>query len=248
MIELKNLSGGYGKLEAVRNVTLTFPDGKITALIGPNGCGKSTLLNLCCGKLYPTHGEVLADGQSLSVLSRTDIARKIALLSQNRTPPDITVGALVLHGRFPWLGYPRVYRAEDKTAAENAMARAGILEKRHKLLTQLSGGERQKVYIAMLLAQGAGNVLMDEPATYLDIARQIELIDIMAELRNEGRCVIAVLHDLRSAMETADLVAVMKNGSLLAAGVPEKILTSGAIEEAFGVKPSREMRIGFERL
>ncbi len=248
MIELKNLSGGYGPFEAVHDVSLIFPNGQITALIGPNGCGKSTLLNLCCGQLQPQKGEVWVDGEPLCTLSRTDTARKIALLPQSRTVPDITVGSLVLHGRFPWLDYPRIYRAEDKTAAEGAMRRAGILDKSHKLLARLSGGERQKAYLAMLLAQNTGTVFLDEPTTYLDIARQLELLTLLAELKREGKCVVAVLHDLGMALDIADRVAVMKDGRLLIAGTPEQVVASGFIEDAFGVRLQRREQIGFEHL
>ncbi len=248
MIELKNLSGGYGQFEAVHDVSLTFLNGQITAVIGPNGCGKSTLLNLCCGQLEPQKGEILVDGQPLSALSRTDIARKIGLLPQSRTVPDITVGSLVLHGRFPWLDYPRIYRAEDKAAAEGAMQRVGILEKSHKLLTRLSGGERQKAYLAMLLAQNTGTIFLDEPTTYLDIAHQLELLTLLTELKQQGKCVVTVLHDLGMALDIADRVAVMKDGRLLIAGTPKQVIASGFIEEAFGVRLQRRERIGFENL
>ena len=247
MIEVKELSGGYPGIEVVHDISLSFPDGQITAVIGPNGCGKSTLLNLCCGQLHQTRGEVLADGKSLSILSRTDIARTIALLPQSRTIPDITVGALVLHGRFPWLGYPRVYREEDKAAAENAMTRTGIQEKSHKLLARLSGGERQKAYLAMLLAQDTGHILLDEPTTYLDINHQLQLFSLLTELKQEGKCVIAVLHDLGTALEIADRVAVMREGRLLTAGTPEQVILSGAIEAAFGVKIGRREQYAFLR-
>jgi len=248
MIELKKLSGGYGQFEAVHDVSLSLLNGQITAVIGPNGCGKSTLLKLCCGQLHPSRGEVLADGRPLSALSRTDIARKIALLPQSRTVPDITVGSLVLHGRFPWLDYPRVYRTEDKAAAEESMKRMGIWEKRHKLLARLSGGERQKTYLAMVLAQNTGHVFLDEPTTYLDIAHQLELLVFLSELKQEGKCVVTVLHDLGMALEAADRIAVMKDGRLMITGTPEQVIASGAIEDAFGVKLRRREQIGFECL
>lgn len=247
MIELKGLSGGYPNFEAVHEVSLSFPDGQITAVIGPNGCGKSTLLHLCCGQLHPKRGEILADGEPLSALSRTDIARKIALLPQSRAIPDITVGALVLHGRFPWLGYPRIYREEDRAAAENAMARVGIAEKSRELLNRLSGGERQKAYLAMLLAQSTGNLLLDEPTTYLDVSRQLQLLTLLTELKREGKCVAAVLHDLGMALEIADRVAVMKSGRLLKVGTPEQVILSGAIEDAFGVRIGRKEQYAFLR-
>lgn len=248
MIELKGLTGGYGKQNVIREVSLTFPDGSITALIGPNGCGKSTLLEFCRGQLRPLRGEVLVDGRSMAALSRTEVARRVGLLPQGRTVPDITVGALVLHGRFPWLDYPRVYRAEDRAAAEQAMARVGILDKRHRLLARLSGGERQRAYLAMLLAQNTGAVLLDEPTTYLDIGHQLELLTLLKELRQEGRCVVTVLHDLGMALEAADQVAVLKDGRLLTAGTPEAVVASGAVEQAFGVRIGRGQQYQFRTI
>jgi iron complex transport system ATP-binding protein len=227
---------------------MIFPNGKITALIGPNGCGKSTLLHLCCGGLAPMGGEVHVDGQPLSALDRGTTAQKIALLPQSRTVPDISVSTLALHGRFPWLGSPRVYGVQDKKIAESAMRRIGIWDKRHHLLSRLSGGERQKAYLAMLLTQNTGNVLLDEPTTYLDIGHQLELMELMVQLRSEGKCVISILHDLGAALEVADFVAVMKDGKLLALETPERILASGAVEQAFGVKLRQRTGIVFERL
>jgi iron complex transport system ATP-binding protein len=248
MIELHHLSGGYGRTNVIEDMSIIFPDGKITALIGPNGCGKSTLLHLCCGGLAKTGGEVLLDGQPLSALDRATTAQKVALLPQSRTVPDITVSALALHGRFPWLSYPRVYGVQDKKNAESAMKRIGIWDKRHQLLSRLSGGERQKAYLAMLLTQNTGNVLLDEPTTYLDIGHQLELMELMVQLRSVGKCVISILHDLGAALEVADFVAVMKGGKLLAIETPERILASGAVEQAFGVKLQQRTGIRFERL
>ena len=245
MIELKHIFGGYGSFQAVKDVSLLFPNGKVTAIIGPNGCGKSTLLKLCCGLLTPKQGDALAEGLPLGAMSRLERAKRIAFLPQSRTVPDIVAGALVLHGRFPWLDYPRIYHAQDKSIAEAAMRRVGVWDQRNKLLSNLSGGERQKAYLAMALAQNAGNVLLDEPTTYLDISHQLELLMILSELKREGKSVVAVLHDLSMALDVADQVAVMKDGGLLFAGTPEEIIASGAVEEAFGVKLTKETRYRF---
>lgn len=245
MLEIKKLSGGYGQTDTVHDVSLSIPNGRITALIGPNGCGKSTLLKLICGQLDPKQGMVLMGQTPLSGLTRTEIARSVSYLPQGRMVPDITVESLVLHGRFPWLGYPRVYREEDKAAAEAAMETAGILQKRKKTLTALSGGERQKAYIAMTLAQNTTHVLLDEPTTYLDIAHQLELLELLRLLKAEGKAIAVVLHDINMVLEYADSLAVMKEGGLLAAGTPETVLTSGALEEAFGVRIGRGEQIQF---
>lgn len=247
MIETRGLSGGYHHQDMISGISLTLADGRITVLTGPNGCGKSTLLRLCCGQLRRSGGEVFLDGKPLDSLSRTQVARTVAYLPQSRSTPDITVETLVLHGRFPWLGYPRVYREADRAAAVHAMERAGILEKRGKQMAELSGGERQKAYLAMLLAQGTGSVLLDEPTTYLDVAHQLELLDLLRLLKNEGKAVGVVLHDLNMALDCADTLAVMKRGRLLSCAPPEQALSSGALEEAFEVRLQPKRQYGFLR-
>jgi iron complex transport system ATP-binding protein len=247
MIELKALSGGYGRHEIVKEISLRLQGGRITAIIGANGCGKSTLLKLICGQLLPSGGGVFVGGVPLDALARTEIAKQISYLPQSRAIPHISVETLVLHGRFPWLGYPRVYRAEDRAAAETAMQQTGVIQKRRELLASLSGGERQKAYIAMTLAQNTDCVLLDEPTTYLDIAHQLAFVDLLRLLKAEGKAVAVVLHDIHMALECADELAVMKAGRLLAASPPAHILTSGAIEEAFGVNVSRSAQFVFSR-
>jgi iron complex transport system ATP-binding protein len=245
MLELINLSGGYGGSDVVRNVSTRFLKGKITAVIGQNGCGKSTLLKLTCGHITKRTGEILLGGRKIDDLSRTEIAQNISYLPQARTIPDITVEALILHGRFPWLGYPRVYTANDRELAEAAMERVGVIRHRKKLIANLSGGERQKAYIAMLLAQDTEIILLDEPTTYLDIKHQLELLELLVELKSEGRTIVIVLHDLNLAASYADHAAVMKAGELLAVDTPANIFGSGIIEQAFGVKAQVEQRYGF---
>lgn len=246
MIEARDLSGGYGRRnDVVGPVSLTFADGRITVLTGPNGSGKSTLLKLCCGQLKRSGGEVLLERRPLDSLSRTEIARAAAYLPQNRATPDIAVENLVLHGRFPWLGYPRIYRQKDRAAALRAMERTGIAGKRKKRMAELSGGERQKAYLAMLLAQDTRSVLLDEPTTYLDVAHQLELEDLLFLLKREGKAVGVVLHDLNLALDCADAMAVMKEGRLLFFGPPEKALSSGVLEKTFGVRILPNRRYGF---
>ncbi|MDR3314385.1 MAG: ABC transporter ATP-binding protein [Oscillospiraceae bacterium] len=235
MLEVRELTGGYHKKEVLHGLSLRLEDGKITAILGPNGCGKSTLLKLAASHLKPFAGDILVDGQPMETLRREALARHVAYLPQSRAVPDITVGALALHGRFPWLGYPRVYRAEDRAIAEQAMQRAGILHKQNELLAALSGGERQKAYLALLLAQNAQTVLLDEPTTYLDPARQLELAELLRLLRSEGRAVAVVMHDLHLAFACADTLAVLHEGRLAATGAPAQVRASGVLEAVFGV-------------
>jgi iron complex transport system ATP-binding protein len=163
-------------------------------------------------------------------------ARRISYLPQSRNVPSTTVGTLALHGRFPYLGYPRAYRREDREIAENAMAAVGVLGLREKPLAEISGGERQKAYLAMVLAQNADAVFLDEPTAHLDISCQLEVMALARGLAARGKTVVAVLHDLGFALRYSDRVAVFRAGRLLRAGAPGAIIASGALEEAFGLK------------
>lgn len=245
MIHIHNASGGYGTHLAVDTLSLTAENGKITAIIGPNGCGKSTLLKLCCGQLSPKSGDILLNQWPVSQFSHTALAQTISYLPQSRTVPDITVGALVLHGRFPWLGYPRIYKARDTALAENAMVQTGILPKKNILLSALSGGERQKAYLAMMLAQNTEHVLLDEPNTYLDISHQSELMGLLVRLKEKGKAIVIVLHDINMALLYADTIAVLCGGRLLAAGTPDEILHTGVVEAAFGVQMTYRKQLSF---
>lgn len=239
MIELKQLKAGYPEKMVLENVNCTIPSGKITVILGPNGCGKSTLLKLLCGILLPKSGEILLDGQEIRSFTQRQLAQKVAFLSQTRQIPDITVRRMVLHGRFPYLSYPRRYRKEDYTAAEASMRRLGILDLAEQPLTKLSGGQRQKVYIAMALAQDTPWVLLDEPTTYLDVAYQMQMMDHARFLREQGKTVVMVLHDLSLALQVADHVVLMENGQVACTGNPEEVYSTGQLNRIFGVRVCR---------
>lgn len=234
MLEIRNLSSGYSGKTVLQELSVSFPAGSITAIIGPNGCGKSTLLRAITG-ILPAGGEILLDSQPLTRLSQKEKAARIAFLPQNRPIPEITAGKLVLHGRFPYLGYPRRYRPEDKAAASEALACLGITHLEHRFVPTLSGGERQKVYIAMLLAQQTPVVLMDEPTTYLDISHKFEVMEIARQLADRGKTVALVLHDLDLAMQYADRIVLMQNGRIVSCGTPEDLYSGGLLEEVFGI-------------
>ena len=236
MIELHHVSAGYGKTEILHDISLTFRKGKITAILGVNGCGKSTLLKTLVRLLPVTSGTITVDGASADTCSSAELAKKIAYLPQSRNLPDMTVRQMVLHGRFAYLSYPRVYRKEDIAAAENAMMTLGIADLAERSLSELSGGMRQKAYIAMALAQDAPVILMDEPTNSLDIGGQLRLSETILSLTKAGKTVGIVLHDLPLALKLADDLAVLHEGRLLDAGSPEKILESGALERAYGIK------------
>lgn len=239
MIELRNVCAGYHDGEVVHDVSLTFEPGNVTVLIGPNGCGKSTLLKTLIRLNEHVSGEILVEGMPITTLDSTQLAQKIAYLAQSKRVPDITVKRMVLHGRFPYLTYPRRYREEDFAAVEKALEWVGIEDLADKNLNQLSGGTQQKVYIAMALAQDTPTILMDEPTVYLDISHQIKTMELARQLAAQGKSVVMVLHDLPQAFQTADKLVVMKDGRIVACGEPEVVYQSGAVEEVFGVKFQR---------
>lgn len=236
MLEITQLSAGYLGEYVLRELSLTVPEGSLTAIVGPNGCGKSTLLKAITG-LLPCQGTVTFLGTALSRMDSRERAKTIAFLPQNRPIPEITAGKLVLHGRFPYLGSPRRYREADKKAAQEAMEQMGIAHLQQRYLPTLSGGERQKVYIAMLLAQGTPVVLMDEPTTYLDLAHKFEVMEIARQLTALGKAVVMVLHDLDLAMRYAHQIAVMQDGKIRICASPEAV--SGTLEQVFRIRMGR---------
>ena len=230
MLNLQHISAGYGEKTILHDISLDFPAGTVTAILGPNGCGKSTLLRAAAGLLPVSAGTVTVDGP---------VARAIAYLPQSRPVPDMTAQQLVLHGRFPWLSWPRRYRETDIAIAGAAMDRLGIGEFAQRPLGELSGGTRQKCFLAMALAQEAPSLLLDEPTSFLDVGHQLKLMALCRELASEGKAVALVLHDLPLALQWADRVAVMDQGRILAMGTPEEIWSSGILDRVFGVEVRR---------
>lgn len=238
MIELKNLTAGYQGRPVVEDISLEIRPGEVLALIGPNGSGKSTVLKATLGLISAMGGQVLFDGRDLGTMRPKEVAKQAALLSQSRNTPAIQALKMVLHGRFPYLGYPRQYSREDERVARNAMARTGTEGLEARNMTQLSGGQRQGIYLAMTLAQEAGAVFMDEPTTYLDMKRQLGAIRTARELVREGKAVVMVLHDLSMAL-SADRVAVLEKGKLAICADPDSVYASGVLDRVFGVAVHR---------
>lgn len=230
MLSLLHIYAGYGEKTILHDISLDFPAGTVTAILGPNGCGKSTLLRAAAGLLPVSAGTADVDGP---------LARTIAYLPQSRPVPDMTAQQLVLHGRFPWLSWPRRYRERDFAIARAAMDRLGIGEFAQRPLGELSGGTRQRCFLAMALAQEAPTLLLDEPTSFLDVGHQLKLMALCRELAAEGKAVALVLHDLPMALQWADRVAVMDHGCILALGTPEEIWASGILDRVFGVEVRR---------
>lgn len=235
MVEVQNLYVRYGKTTVLHNVSATFGSGRVTGLIGPNGCGKSTLLKSITGLCVPVSGRVLLEGEDLSVLTRRETALRAACLPQSRNVPDLTALRMVLHGRFPHLTYPRRYRSEDYETARQALERVGAGELADRSLKELSGGQRQKVYLAMTLAQDTPVVLLDEPTTYLDISGQLEILRFSRALAQMGKTVVLVNHDLDAVLHWSDDILLLCEGRVAASGTPEELVRSGALERTFHV-------------
>ena len=235
MIELKNMSVGYGGSPVLNGASASLEKGKLTCIIGENGCGKSTLLKSIIGILPISSGEIAADGNSISALGRGEIAKRIAYLAQSKSTPDMTVGQMVLHGRFPYLSYPRRYREEDKIAARMAMEAVGISHLADKSLGELSGGMRQNAYIAMALAQDTDYILLDEPTTYLDVAHQLDLMRLLRRLADDGKGIVMVMHDIPLALDFSDSIIIIRKGEIAAHASPAEIFSSPLIREMFGV-------------
>lgn len=239
VLEVKNLQGGYAGKEVLHNISFTAQRGQVTVILGPNGCGKSTLLKTICGIVPCRGGEIGLDGENLLTLPQNILAQKAAYLAQSRQTPDITAGRLVLHGRFPYLRYPRRYRQVDYAIARQAMEKMQILELADTPLGRLSGGQQQKVYLAMALAQDTEVVLLDEPTTYLDVAQQLQVIRQVRLLAEAGKYVLMVIHDLCHGLAAADHVVLMKNGSVVMEGTPEEAYETDALNRVFDVRVTR---------
>ncbi len=236
MLTLENLSVGYRDHPVVENINLTFAQGEITTIIGKNGTGKSTLLKSATSLLKSLSGNITLDGKSHQEYTRKEWAKKVAFLSQSHTESNCTVHALVMHGRYPHLGFSKRMDEKDYCLVDRAIRTMGIEGLQDKSLLEISGGERQKAYLAMALAQDTPYIAFDEPATYLDIAVQKEILNLLEKLKNQGKCIIAVMHDLRSALQVSDHICLLDRGEVTAYGKPKVVVASGLIEKVFGVE------------
>ena len=237
MISVSGLRASYEGEEILHGVSAEFPSGKISVLIGPNGCGKSTTIRSLVRLVPDITGSIIIDGRDAAEYTDLELAKKIAYLPQSRTVPEITVGRLVMHGRFPYLSYPRRYRSEDHEMVREALEWVGLAGFEDRRIDSLSGGQRQKAYLAMALAQGTDVILMDEPTTFLDIRNQFELMDRARQLADSGKTVIMILHDFEAVLRYADHVVLMEAGEVRTEGSAEEVLRCEYVRETFGVTP-----------
>ncbi|MGA1834193.1 ABC transporter ATP-binding protein [Rhizobium wenxiniae] len=224
----------YDQRTISTDLSVSIPDGAFTVIVGPNACGKSTLLKALSRLIRPSDGQVILDGRDIHGMAAKDVARRLGLLPQSAIAPDgITVADLVARGRYPHQSLLRQWSGADETAVASAMAATGITDLSSRLVDELSGGQRQRVWVAMVLAQETPILLLDEPTTFLDIAHQIELLDLLSDLNEEGRTIVAVLHDLNHACRYASHLVAMKDGAVVARGQPNEIVTAELVEAVF---------------
>jgi iron complex transport system ATP-binding protein len=220
------------------NLDLAIPAGKITTLVGPNGCGKSTLLRGLARLLKPRGGTVYLDGADIFKLSTKAVAKRLGILPQGPVAPEgLTVRDLVAQGRYPYQNWLQQWSKEDERLVEQALATTGMTPLADRALDTLSGGQRQRAWIAMALAQDTEILLLDEPTTFLDLAHQVEVLDLLYELnQTEGRTIVMVLHDLNQACRYADYLVAVREGQVWAEGLPAQVMTEAMVREVFGLE------------
>jgi len=238
--EAEDLVVGYPTSEepVLDGESLVAAPGEVTALVGPNGSGKSTLLKAMADQLAPEGGAVRIDGGAVADMDAKDLARRLGLLSQENVAPDtITVEKLVEHGRYPHRGFFDGLSEEDRAAVDRAIDLAGVDHLRGRDVGSLSGGQKQLVWIAMVLAQETDVLLLDEPTTFLDMHHQLEVMEIVETLRAESdKTVVVVLHDLQQAARLADRVVALQDGAVQGRGSPEEVVTEELLADVFGIE------------
>lgn len=236
-LSAQQLSLGYQQTKIIENLNLEIRQGQITILIGANGCGKSTLLKGLGRILSPKKGTVYLDGKSIHQLPSRKIAQTLGILPQNPNAPEgLTVKDLVAQGRYPHQTWWQQWTSEDEKKVNLALEMTDLLDLAARELDTLSGGQKQRAWIAMTLAQDTDILLLDEPTTFLDVAHQIEILDLLTELNHRlQRTIVIVLHELNQAARYADYLIAMKQGYIYAQGTPKTVMIPEIIKEVFGL-------------
>lgn len=237
-LRAEGLHLAYDDRPVITDLDLAVPPGRITAIVGANACGKSTLLRALARLLTPRQGAVRLDGRELHSIPTRELAQRLGILPQAPVAPEgLTVVDLVTRGRSPHQTWWRQWTKADEQAVHDALEATATTELADRSVDELSGGQRQRAWIAMAVAQGTGVMLLDEPTTYLDLAHQIDVLDLIVDLnRAEGRTVVMVLHDLNQACRYADHLIAMKAGRIVAEGAPAEVMTVETVEDVFGLR------------
>ncbi|WP_082553494.1 ABC transporter ATP-binding protein [Phycicoccus sp. Root101] len=237
-LRAEDVTLSYRDRVVVDHVSTAIPDGKITVVVGANACGKSTLLRGMARLLTPSSGQVVLDGASIHAMPTREVARRLGLLPQNPVCPEgVTVVDLVGRGRTPHHGRFQRWSADDELAVARALEATHTLDLADRVVDELSGGQRQRVWIAMALAQETDLLLLDEPTTYLDVAHQVDVLDLLAELNaTRGTTVVMVLHELNLAARYADHVVALLDGTVVASGPPAEVITEESVLRVFGMR------------
>lgn len=232
------LAAGYGEKTILNDINIDIKPGQITSIIGANACGKSTLLRTMSRLLSPSNGHVLLDGRSIHNTPTRQLAQTLGLLPQSPIAPEgITVSDLVSRGRHPHHGFLSRWRKEDDEAITKALETTKTTELLDREIDELSGGQRQRVWIAMALAQETDILLLDEPTTFLDVAHQIEVLDLLVDLnQTRGTTIVLVLHDLNLAARYSDQLIAIQQGQVCANGTPNEVVTEDMIHAVFGLQ------------
>ncbi|MEJ9080153.1 MULTISPECIES: ABC transporter ATP-binding protein [Gordonia] len=227
---------GYRDRTILEDLSVEIPADSLTMIIGPNGCGKSTLLSSFARLLRPKSGEILLNGDDVARLSAKQIARRLSLLPQTAiVPSGVTVASLVARGRFPHQRMFQQWTPDDESAVIGAMAATETADLADRFVDELSGGQRQRVWLAMLLAQQTDVLLLDEPTSFLDIAHQFDLLELLRTLHEQGRTQVVVLHDLNQAARYATHLIVMRDGEVVTTGPPDEVITADLVRDVFDI-------------
>ncbi|MCX5365711.1 ABC transporter ATP-binding protein [Streptomyces sp. NBC_00124] len=237
-LRAEGLRLAYDDRVVVEDLDVVIPTGRITAIVGANACGKSTLLRALARLLTPKAGAVHLDGRSVHQMPTRLLAQQLGILPQSPLAPEgLTVIDLVGRGRSPHQTWWRQWSSADEEAVREALRATAMTDLAHRAVDELSGGQRQRAWIAMAVAQGTPVMLLDEPTTYLDLAHQIDVLDLITDLnRQQGRTVVMVLHDLNQACRYADHVIAMKAGRIVGEGAPAEVVTAATVEDVFGLR------------
>jgi len=237
MIDVNNLSLTYdSNAIIIQELNMTIQERLITALVGPNGCGKSTLLRGISRLLKPLKGSVHLDGYDIHAMKAKELAKQLGILPQSPSAPEgLTVHELVAQGRYPHQNWFQQWSREDERIVEDALITTNLTMFADRPVDTLSGGQRQRAWIAMALAQQTQVLLLDEPTTYLDMAYQMDVLDLLDDLNEQGRTIVMVLHDLNHAARYADHIVALRGGQIVVQGSPEQVMTAENIRQVFGL-------------